>query len=86
MKQHSQNSKFYETFGWLGVGCILASYLVLSLGLLDSNSYIYHTLILLGSLLVAAISWRKRAMQPAMLNAIFAVLAVFALFRLMLVS
>lgn len=86
MKKQVHNNKLYELSGWLGVGCILVSYLVLSLGFLDSNSYLYHGLILLGSLLVATISWRKRALQPAVLNAIFAALAVFALLRLTVVS
>ena len=84
MKKHKKQSALYENFGWLGVGLIVASYGLLAFGVLDSTSTLYHTLVLVGSIGVAAISFIRKVYQPAILNTIFAILAIIALARLLL--
>jgi len=81
--KHSKNI-LYEDLGWFGVILIISSYGLLATGVLDSSSILYHTLVLGGSLSVALISFTKKAYQPAVLNGIFALLAIIALARLLL--
>lgn len=80
MKRQNAN----EIIGWIGVIAILASYSLLSLGLVNGDSLYYHALILVGSLFVALISLKKRAYQPFVLNSMFFILAITALIRLTL--
>ncbi len=85
-KTKHSTSKPYELLGWVGVVLVLASYFLLSLGLVEGSSYTYHLLVLGGSLFVAVISFRKRALQPAILNITFAFLATVAIIRLFLIN
>lgn len=81
--KHSKNI-LYEDLGWFGVILIVGSYGLLASGVLNSESVLYHALVLGGSLSVALISFIKKAYQPAVLNGIFALLAIIALARLLL--
>jgi hypothetical protein len=79
---HMSSKKIYEMIGWIGVVIILASYSLLSLGIIDGQSYIFHALILVGSLCILVISLIKKTYQPVVLNGVFAFLSVIALVRL----
>ncbi|MFZ1360565.1 MAG: hypothetical protein WAS27_00835 [Candidatus Saccharimonadales bacterium] len=72
-----------ELFGWIGTLLILGSYGLLSFGIVDGNSILYHTFVLIGAIGVALISYYKQAYQPLVLNGIFALLASFAIIRLL---
>ena len=74
--------RFLEIAGWIGVVFILGSYCLLATGVIDGNSWVYHALVLAGSLFVAAISYKKQAFQPMVLNVCFSVLALIALARI----
>ena len=74
----------YEILGWFGVVFVVGSYCLLALGILNGNNWPYHALVLVGSVFVTAISLQRRAMQPAVLNACFAALALVALIRIAL--
>lgn len=76
-------SRILEISGWIGVILVLSSYALLSLGIVDGQSLIYHGLILVGSLGLVVISWYKRVFQPALLNIVFCVLAVVAIIRIL---
>ena len=71
-----------ESAGWAGVVLIVGSYGLLALGFVNSSSVLYHSLVLCGAFAVAVVSYRKHDYQPAVLNAIFAVLAIIALTRI----
>ena len=73
-------NKSLEIIGWIGTLLILVSYSLLAMGVIG-NVPLYHWLVLAGSIGVAAISYRKKAWQPFVLNVIFAVLACIALIR-----
>jgi hypothetical protein len=75
-------NKVYEIAGWAGVVFVLGGYCLLAVGIIDGNSWPYHLSVLVGSIFVAAVSYRKRAYQPLALNATFSILALFALIRL----
>lgn len=71
-----------EIAGWIGVVFVVGSYCLLAMGLIDGNSWLYHGLVLIGSLFVAAISYKRRVIQPMVLNLCFAGLAIVALVRI----
>lgn len=68
-----------EIAGWLGVGAIVAAYLMVSFKLVDSDDAVYQILNLVGALLIAWISYRKRLLQTVVLNVFWAAIALVAL-------
>lgn len=83
MKRNNKHN-VRESIGWIGVVIIIASYGLLATGIVDNDSILYHSLVFVGALGVASVSYKKHDLQPAVLNAIFAILALIALFRLLL--
>ncbi len=79
---HLRRSTFAEAFGWCGSIGILVAYALLSLGIVSSNSVIYHLLFLFGSAALATVTYRHKAYQSFTVNIFFVVLAAIALFRL----
>lgn len=79
-----QSTNLGEIAGWIGVVFIAGSYSLLALGVVDGQSLFYHSLVLAGSVFVAGISYRKHAYQPFILNALFAILAMLAIIRIIL--
>jgi len=75
----SETSAWIEIVGWYGTVAIVGAYALLSFDVIDSDSAIYQLLNLTGSLGIVAISWAKRATQPAVLNIIWAAIALVAL-------
>jgi len=76
--------KFLNSYAWLGTVVILGSYFLLASGRLDGDSFFYHAMVLFGSLGVMLNSYKKNDMQPAVLNAIFVVIAIYAIVRIVL--
>lgn len=70
-----------DWLGWIGVILVLGAYALLSFGAIGSG-YVFQTLTLVGSLAVAIECWVKKDQQPAILNLIFSVIALLAIFRL----
>lgn len=83
MKVIVQSSQTYEILGWVGVVFVLGSYSLLATNVIDSNSWVYHALVLTGSLFIAIISYIRRVFQPMILNVCFSVLALVALIRIL---
>jgi hypothetical protein len=65
--------------GWYGMTVILAAYALVSFGVLKADSLVYQVLNLTGALGIAVISMKKKALQPAILNMVWAVVALLAL-------
>lgn len=76
-------SQVYEILGWVGVVFVLGSYCLLATGIIDGNSWVYHVLVLTGSVFIAVISYIRRVYQPMVLNICFSVLAIVALVRIL---
>lgn len=72
-----------ELLGWYGVIAILLAYALISFETIESKSYIYQLLNLTGALGIVAVSIVKKAKQPAVLNAIWAIVALVAIVGLM---
>ena len=71
-----------EAVGWYGAGAILLAYALVSFRLIAVHSLVYQLLNLTGALGIATISIRKKALQPAVLNIVWAVIAFSALISL----
>lgn len=70
---------------WIGVALVLGAYALLSFGVISSG-YAFQIPTLVGSLAVAIESWIKRDRQPAILNLVFSLIALLAIFRLLIFS
>lgn len=77
---------FNEIIGWYGTGAIVGAYFLNSFGLLSTTSWIYQGLNFTGAIGIVVVSLAKRAYQPAALNAIWTVIALVALVRILIAS
>ena len=71
-----------EIFGWYGTVAILGAYALSSFDYIESSSFIYQILNLTGAFGIIFVSYSKKAYQPAVLNAIWAVIAAIALVKI----
>jgi predicted membrane metal-binding protein len=69
-------------FGWYGVLAILLAYLLLSFNVIASKSLSYQLLNLTGALGIIAEATSKKDTQPAVLNIVWAIIAIFAIIRI----
>lgn len=65
---------------------ILVAYALMSVGLLNSDSAVYHMMFLIGSSGLALITYRHRAFQSFTVNVIFTILALVALIRVIYIA
>lgn len=70
---------FVDVAGWLGAVVILAAYGLLAAHRIDGRSRAYHLLNLLGAAGIALNSGWNGAMPSAILNVIWAAIAIYAL-------
>lgn len=70
---------YAELAGWYGTVAIVLAYVLVSFKLIEADSAIYQLLNLTGALGIIVISIVKRAKQPAVLNAFWALIALVAL-------
>jgi len=70
-----------EFAGWIGVLSILLAYALLSIGALESTDVRYHGLNLLGGIGIIVDALADKNYQPAVLNLIWATIAVYAIVR-----
>lgn len=79
-----KTNTIYEILGWIGVLLVLGSYILLATGILNGDSWIYHSLVLLGGIFIIIISYKKHVFQPVVLNGVLCAFAVLALLRISL--
>jgi hypothetical protein len=72
-------NRLLEIFGWYGTIAIVGAYFLVSTGFIASNSLIYQALNASGSLGIVFVSYKKRAFQPAVLNVIWLLIALYAI-------
>ena len=72
---------FAEGFGWFASAAMLVGYALLSFGVLDAESPIYHSIFLIGSSGLAVVTYRHRAFQSFTVNVFFGILAFIAIIR-----
>ncbi len=71
-----------EIVGWGGAGLILLGYLLISTGKLTGQSPSYHWINLFGAAGFMINGWWHGAIPSAVLNVVWAAIAVYALIRL----
>ena len=83
---HLPKNDIAEAFGWFASFSILVAYALLSFGILDANSAIYHGIFLIGSAGLAVVTYRHRAFQSFTTNIFFGILAFIALIRVIFIA
>ena len=86
MSQIKENgvSKGLEIIGWYGPIAFIVGFALVSFGAIDGRSYTFQLLNLTGGISLALISFAKKAYQPAVLNVILTLIAVFTIISLMI--
>jgi len=74
----------HEWIGWLGMILLLIGYFLVSFSYLSADSWVYQAINIVGSFGILWISFIKKAYQPAVMNVIWAVVAIIALLRIIL--
>lgn len=74
---------FIEIFGWIGMMLVLVAYGAVSFLILDSKSVLFQLMNLVGALGIGAVSFYKRAYQPAVLNIAWGLIAIVAMLRML---
>ncbi|NMC43217.1 MAG: hypothetical protein GYA46_04795 [candidate division Zixibacteria bacterium] len=65
-----------EGIGWYGMVALLAAFALNSFGIIGAESLIYLMMNLTGALGIAYISFKKKAYQPGILDAVWAAIAL----------
>ena len=73
-----------ETLGWYGVVAVVGAYALLSLGILSSNSLTFQILNLTGAIGIVVDAIDDKNTQPAVLNAIWAIIALIAIVKIVI--
>ena len=73
-----------ELVGWYGAVAILMGYTLNTFNVLDSSSIFYQVLNLTGAIGIVVVSISKGAKQPAVLNFVWAVIALLAIASIVL--
>lgn len=71
-----------EVIGWYGAAAILLGYGLLSFDKISADSLAYQLLNLTGAAGIVIVSLAKGAQQPAILNIVWAIIALVAIVRL----
>ena len=75
---------FTEIIGWYGTIAIVGAYAAVSFSVLSPGSLVYQILNGTGAIGIVLVSLRKRAYQPAALNAIWTIIAAVAILKMLL--
>lgn len=73
-----------ESAGWIGVLSILLAYALLTFGVLSADEAAYHILNLIGGAGIIIDAVADKNYQPAVLNLIWAAIAVYAIVRVVI--
>lgn len=74
--------RMIEVLGWYGALAVTGAYALNSFGYLAADSLAYQLLNLSGALTLALVTIYHRVYQSALVNVIWALIAVVALFKL----
>lgn len=74
-------TKTIESIGWIGVVMIVVAYGLNSFDVIQSQSFIYAGLNIIGSLGIAIDAWVVKNYQPVVLNGIWMIIAMVNIIR-----
>ena len=69
-----------EIVGWIGAIMFLASYAMVSSGVLSANTLIYQFMNLIGSIIAIIISVKHDVKQNILVNAVWSTVAIVSIF------
>ncbi|MBD3280546.1 hypothetical protein GF389_03420 [Candidatus Dojkabacteria bacterium] len=72
---------YVELVGWYGTISIVGAYALLSFDAFSDDNVIYQLLNLTGALSIVLVSFTKKAYQPAVLNIVWAIIAILAILQ-----
>jgi hypothetical protein len=72
-----------ETVGWCGAGIILGAYILNTFGVLSASSLVYQILNGIGAIGIILVSFHKKTYQPAVLNVVWALVALVAIISIL---
>jgi len=81
-KPNNLHTNLIETVGWYGAAAVLLAYALVSFNIISPHGWIYQLLNFTGASGVLVISSMKHAKQPALLNFVWAIIALIALVQL----
>lgn len=82
-KKLNMNGKStHQIIGWYGMTAILLAYALLNFNVFSTSSFWYLFMNGTGSLGIGYISFKKKAYQPFVLNIIWTIITLIALFKL----
>ncbi len=73
-----------EIFGWIGAVLILLAFALSNFGILSQTNFSYQILNILGAIGIVYHSLTKKDYQPAVLNIIWALVAVLAIIKILI--
>jgi uncharacterized membrane protein len=76
------NKVVIESIGWIGAVLLLAGFALTSYGFLEGVSFQFQLLNLVGSILLAIYTYAKKAYPNTVLNLIWVLISLVALYRL----
>lgn len=81
-KNQSWRTNLIEALGWYGAAAVLLAYALISFNVISPHGWAYQLLNFTGAVGVLVISYMKHAKQPALLNFVWAIIALIALVQL----
>ncbi len=80
--EYMRNGLFGEIVGWYGAAAIVGAYALVSFEFVDSGSLLYQLLNVTGAVSIMYISFKKKAYQPGVINLIWSIIALIAIFKM----
>lgn len=77
-------NKIIEGLSWYGVIAILLAYALNNFLIIDSTNIWYQVLNGSGAIFIAIDAYHQKDYQPGVLNTIWAIIAIIAIFRIVL--
>lgn len=75
-------NKLISLFGWYGVLAIVLAYTLLNFNIINSTNIMYQTLNITGALGIVTDSLNDKDYQPVVLNIIWMIVGIVALFNI----
>jgi hypothetical protein len=73
---------YISLVGWYGVIAILVAYALVTFKLVDGDNLLYQLLNLTGAIGIGTVAATKRDAQPVVVNAVWALVALIAIVRI----
>jgi len=83
-KETTKSNLVYEIVGWYGTVAIISAYALNTFNIMAATNPWYQILNGTGAVGIVLISLKKKAYQPATLNAIWTVIAVIGLIQILM--